>query len=246
MIRGLLLDLDNTLIQVDVDAFVERYARAVARRLMPEDPERGMAVVAGASYRLLAERSPKERNRDRLLRALAAELGEEPRALWTRLESVAAEVLPALRPLVRPLPGAREVVAEARRRGLRLALATNPIYPRRVIVERMRWSGLGEEDVDHVACLEASSATKPDPAYFAELAAALGLEEEECLMVGDDPDQDVPEGESALHVHLLAPADGEAGRGRVRRGPLASLWRVWDDLLPGAVAGAREEGGARA
>jgi FMN phosphatase YigB (HAD superfamily) len=239
-----MLDLDNTLIQVDVDAFVERYARAVARRLVPEDPQRGMAVVSGASYRLLTERSPGERNRDRLLRALAAELGEEPQALWQRLESVAVEVLPALRPLARPLPGAREVVAEARRRGLRLALATNPIYPRRVIVERMRWSGLREGDVDHVACLEASSATKPDPAFFAELAAALGLEEEECLMVGDDPDQDVPDGESAVHVHLVGPPDGAGGR--VRRGPLASVWRVWDDLLPDAAGGAQADGKADA
>jgi FMN phosphatase YigB (HAD superfamily) len=251
LIRGLMFDLDNTLLSIDVDEFVERYTRAAAARLVPEDPERGWAVVTGASYRMLTDRAARESNRDRLLASLSAELGVDPLVLWPRLESVASEVLPALRTLATPIAGARETVLEARRRGLRIALATNPIYPRAVIVERMRWAGLSADDVDFVACLESCASTKPHAAYFTELAAALGLAVDECLMIGDDPDQDVPDAPSPLRVHLLATdadSDGAEGgtraRGLVRHGPLAALWRLWEDELkpyPTAATGTEGE-----
>jgi len=231
VIRGLLMDLDNTLVEIDVDAFIERYVGAVAARVLPGDAARGQAIVAGATYRMLAERDAARTNRDRLLDALAAEVGETSADLWQRLAAAAAEVLPALRPMARPLPGARDVVLEARRRGLRIALATNPIYPRTVVVERLRWAGLGERDVDHVAALECATDTKPHRAYFEGLAEALGLGLDECLMVGDDPDQDIPDRPTPLRVQILAPAPVEGEAGPVRHGPLTGLWSIWADAL---------------
>lgn len=234
MIRGLLLDLDNTLVEIDVDAFIERYTRAVAARFMPSDPAKGWAVVAGASYAMLAERDAAHTNRERFLAAVAHELGEAPEPLWQRLEAVAAELLPALREMARPLPGARDVVLEAHRRGLRLALATNPIYPRSVIVERMRWAGIEAEDVDHIACMEVSCDTKPHPAYFTGLAEGLGLDLGECLMVGDDPDQDIPDRPTALRVQLVGAAGSASPDGQVRCGALTDIWRIWQDEFGGA------------
>ncbi len=240
MIRGLLVDLDNTLVGIDVDAFIERYTAAVAARVAPGQPDRGQAVIAGATYRMLTQRDTGRTNRDRLLEALAAEVGDDAADLWRRLEEASTAVLPTLRTLAHPLPGARETVLEARRRGLRVALATNPIYPRAVIVERMRWAGLDEGDVDHVASLEVSTDTKPHAAYFAGLAEALGLDLAQCLMVGDDPDQDIPDRATPLRVQILAPAPG-AREGSVRYGPLERLWTIWADALA-VLEGAAAEG----
>lgn len=237
------MDLDNTLVRIDVDAFVERYTRLVAARLTPDDPARGWAVVAGASYAMLTERDARATNRDRFLAAAARELGESGDALWDRLEAVAGTVLPDFAAMAQALPHGREAVLEARQRGLAVAIATNPIYPRSVIVERMRWAGLGPDDVDLVACMEVCTDTKPHPAYFEGLAHALGLGVESCLMVGDDPDQDVPDRPSALRVHLLAPAAEPGQSGRLRSGPLADLWRVWADEVERTPATRRATAG---
>jgi FMN phosphatase YigB (HAD superfamily) len=219
MIRGLLLDLDNTLLDIDVDAFVERYTRAVAARVMPDDPGRGWALVAGASYRMLAERDSSETNRARFLAALAQEAGEDADRLWRHLEEASTALLPELEGMARARPGVRSLVAEAHRRGLRVALATNPIYPRPVIVERMRWAGLDASDVDHVAAMDACRDTKPHAAYFAGLADALGLDLGECLMVGDDPDQDIPDRPTPLSSSCpAARSRPPGGRCRPRRG----------------------------
>lgn len=233
MIRGLLLDLDNTLLSIDVDDFIERYSRIMARAFLPDDPERALAVITGASYALLTDREARDTNQHRLVASLARELDRSEADIWHIMETEAVGALDSLRTLAVPLPWTRDLVAEARRRDLRLAIATNPIYPRAVIEERIRWAGVDPSEVDAVASLETCRSTKPHLDYFAEMASALGLSLETCLMVGDDPDQDVPDAPSDLRVHLLAAEPDVVATGLVRHGPVDALWRIWaDELAP--------------
>lgn len=234
MIRGVLFDLDNTLVTIDVDAFVQAYSTAMARAIVPDEAERGLAVMMGATYRLLSAADAAETNRERLLGGLVADLGLPPEDLWRRIEATSAVVLPGLRRLTAPIPGAPAVVREARARGLRLALATNPIYPRSVVVERMAWAGLDAGDVDVIACLEDCRSTKPHPAHFRELAALLGLDPEQCLMVGDDPDQDLPARDTGMAVHLVGDQRPDKAGSGVRVGAVDGLFQVWQDRLPAA------------
>lgn len=228
MIRGMLLDLDNTLLSIDVDLFIERYSRAMADALLPDDPGRGLAIITGASYALLIDRSGHGPNRHRLVSRLAEELGRSNDDVWAAIESDGVRAMEGLRPLATPLPWTRDLMAEIQRRGLRMAIATNPIYPRAVVEERVRWAGVDPDQADAVACLESCSSTKPHLAYFEEMAAALGLTLDDCLMVGDDPDQDVPDTPSALRVHLLAERADADPSGTVRHGPVAALWGMWE------------------
>ncbi len=234
MVRGVLFDLDNTLVTIDVDAFVEAYSEAMARAVLPGEAERGLAVMMGASYRLLSVPDAPETNRERLLGALAADLGLPAEELWQRIETASAAILPGLSRLAAPIPGAAWAVREARARGLRVALATNPIYPRSVVVGRMAWAGLDARDVDVIACLEECRSTKPHPAHFRELAAALGLGPDQCLMVGDDPDQDLPARATGMAVHMVGDQGSRHVGDGVRAGPVAGLFHVWQDQLPAA------------
>jgi FMN phosphatase YigB (HAD superfamily) len=231
VIRGLLVDLDNTLITIDVDAFVTGYSQAVARGLVPEDPERGLAVLAGCTYALLSQPEHPETNGQRLVSALTDYLPQSAAALWRYLEESSRSILPELKPLGTPVPGAASLIRRLRRRGLKVAVATNPIYPRTVILERLSWAGLGAEDVDHVACLETCHSVKPYGPYFTGLAEALGLAPEACLMIGDDPDQDLPAREVGMAVHLVAP-ERRMISDRLRQGPLHDVPLLWADLLP--------------
>lgn len=236
MIRGVLFDLDNTLVTIDVDAFVDAYTTAMARALLPADPERGLAVMTAATYRLFTAPSAPAKNRDRLLVALAAELAMPQEDLWRRIEAASGTIVPGLRRLASPIGGAPAVVREARSRGLRVVIATTPIYPRSVIVERMAWAGVTPGEVDIIACLEACGSTKPHGDYFRELAAAVGLGPEECLMVGDDADQDLPARSTGMAVHLVG-IDGarHVGEG-VRAGAVTRLFQIWQDRLESAAS----------
>ena len=87
---------------------------------------------------------------------------------------------------MRPQDGAREAVQTALELGLKVAIATNPIFPRSAIFERMRWAGIDDLPVHLVTTYEDMHAAKPNLAYFLETAERLGVSPAEALMVGDD------------------------------------------------------------
>ncbi len=57
--------------------------------------------------------------------------------------------------------------------GDRVALATNPIFPRIATENRIRWAGLVPEDFEIYTTYEASTFCKPNPAYYLEVARTL-------------------------------------------------------------------------
>ena len=232
MIRTVLFDLDGTLLDIDVDNFIETYTRSVAERLMPDDKERGLAVLAGSTYAMLAPEVNEDSNQACLLRKLSDTLDRSPADLWRAIHHASKEILPGLRAMAKPIAGAADVVRAMHERGLKVVVATMPIYPRDVMLERLRWAGVQSDWIDHVACLEANRSAKPHRSYFLEMADAVGAQAEECLMVGDDEDQDMPALSAGMAVHLLAPPRGKPEpTERLRFGRITDLQAIWADAL---------------
>jgi FMN phosphatase YigB (HAD superfamily) len=88
-------------------------------------------------------------------------------------------------------------------RGLRLVLATNPIFPAVATHSRVRWAGLTPEDFNHITTYENSRFCKPNPAYYRDILDNLGLKAEECVMVGNDEGEDGAAALLGLPVFLL-------------------------------------------
>lgn len=86
---------------------------------------------------------------------------------------------------LRPLSGAVEFVAEARRRGLKLAVATSA--DRVKMQGNLRQIGLPSETFD--VCVNGLEVTrkKPHPDIFLLAMSRLGLKPRECLVVEDAP-----------------------------------------------------------
>jgi HAD superfamily hydrolase (TIGR01509 family) len=108
--------------------------------------------------------------------------------LVPRREILVASTLDSLVDLVgrrgKPKPGVEEVLALARSRGLRLALASSSPY--RVIHAVLDALGLHSVfKVIHSAEEEARG--KPDPAVYLTTARKLGIEPERCIAVEDSP-----------------------------------------------------------
>jgi hypothetical protein len=86
-----------------------------------------------------------------------------------------------------------KLVEEARQRGYRLAVATNPLFPRVATLQRLGWAGLPIERYDFalVSTFEDFHFAKPNPAYFAEVLAQLGWPDGPVVVIGDDPELDI-------------------------------------------------------
>lgn len=90
-----------------------------------------------------------------------------------------------------------------RDRGLRVALATNPLFPAIATQARIRWTGLQPEEFEFFTTYENIGWCKPNPDYYREVLRRAGLQGEDCLMVGNDVGEDMVAAELGMKVFLL-------------------------------------------
>lgn len=232
MIRAVLFDLDGTLLDIDLDRFLRSYFAALGPTLASvsgQDAHVALGALMSATNSM-CEEHPGRTNRDvfndRFAELTGADLAQtEAASVIGRFYS---EQFPGLQHDHGPRIGGVEAVAAARTRGLRTALATNPIFPIEAIRERMRWAGLEETWFDHVTSYETMHACKPHASFFVETADAIGVSPGECLMVGDDPVLDMSASQAGMETFYVGPEPEAIPEHR--SGSLADLAATLDSL----------------
>ena len=100
-------------------------------------------------------------------------------------------------------PAAAGIVHRLKEKGLRVALATNPIFPARATQWRIQWAGLTPEDFELYTTYENSRYCKPNLDYYRDIMAQLNVSAEDCLMVGNDVGEDMIAQQLGMRVFLL-------------------------------------------
>lgn len=185
--RAILFDLDGTLLDIELSDFIPRYFAALTEAASAEFPGVDLATTISASTEAMMRPHPGVTNHDAFWSDFASAAGADARDRWPLFDRFYAERFPALGEGTGPRKGARRAVETAIDLGLKVAIATNPIFPMAAVRHRLAWAGLDDIDFPLVTAYEEMHATKPFPAYFRETADLLGVRPAECLMVGDDP-----------------------------------------------------------
>jgi FMN phosphatase YigB (HAD superfamily) len=191
-LRGVLFDLDGTLLDLDLSAFLRRYFAALGAAASPHFP--GVPFMAAVLESTSAMQRPHEgrTNKDVFDDDFRALTGIDLAQRGDVLDDFYRDVFPTLGGGYGPAAGAREAVVTARDLGLKVAVATQPIFPAAAIMHRLAWAGLADVAFDAVTTYETMRACKPLPAYFEQTASMIGCAPGECLMVGDDRAMDLP------------------------------------------------------
>jgi putative hydrolase of the HAD superfamily len=207
--RGLLLDLDGTL--VDRDAALRTWLRrraglggeAIAELLALDAADRCSLVGLGLAV-------------DRIRPGLA----RDPRALTERIRAE----LPGL---IVGDPAVARALGRLREAGLRLALVSNGggLTQRR----KLAAAGLSERLFDAIVISGERGYAKPSAAMFEAALAELEVEAEAATMIGDSPEQDIA-GAAGVGVATIW-----IGGGRVYPAHVLAPDRVAGDFL-GVVA----------
>jgi FMN phosphatase YigB (HAD superfamily) len=241
LLSAVLFDLDGTLLDIDLNLFLREYFAALGPVVAEVVPgitaEEGLAaVVSGTEAMSLPH--PGLTNREafnaRFHELTAANLDLQEFAL--PYERFYRDVFPGLRRDFGPVKGARSAVKLCLELGLKVAIATNPIFPRDAVIERMRWAGIDDLKVHVVTTYENMHSTKPHSAYFAETAAMLGADPTACVMVGDDRALDMPAADLGMRTFYV-------GRSRGVPSDWSGSVVGFEELLPRLLVPARPFGG---
>jgi FMN phosphatase YigB (HAD superfamily) len=202
MTLTLLLDLDDTLLDSNMDIFIPAYFKKLAAYLGPRfNAQRLVQELLTGTMMMFKNERPDLTLEEIFSNYFYPALGAPRESLEAEINNFYDEVFPSLKELTKPRREAVELVEWAFSQGWRVVVATNPLFPRKAIEHRLRWANLPPEKYPFnlVTAFESMHFTKEIPAYYPEILGNLGWPEGPVIMVGDDPRMDI---ESALKAGL--------------------------------------------
>jgi len=226
----LLFDLDDTLLDTNLETFVPAYFQALTQHLEPRVLPTVMlrALILGMNG-MNENADPTRALQEVFEEDFYARLGIPKEELSADLEKFYDEVFPTLSAHTRQRTDAVPLIEWALGRGYRVAIATDPLFPRKATYQRLRWAGFDPEQFELVSTYEDFHFTKTQPAYYAEMLGRLGWDDGPVLMIGNDVNRDlIPAHRLGLKTYLV---DGEASPKGTSPGPF--------DAAQGKIAAGR-------
>ena len=204
MITTILFDLDGTLLPMDQDKFVKSYIGRMAKKLAPYgyDPElltAGLWKGTGAMVKNNGEKT----NEEVFWSVFNAVLGKDCQADEELFMEYYRNEFQLVAQDCGFDPRAKEIISEIKEMGYNVVLATNPLFPSIATHSRAKWAGLNPDDFEIITTYENSRHCKPNPDYYRDILATLDLKPENCVMVGNDVQEDMVAEKLGMKVFLL-------------------------------------------
>ncbi|HEX9093419.1 MAG TPA: HAD family hydrolase [Coriobacteriia bacterium] len=222
--RAILFDLDGTLLDIDLTGFLRSYFEALGRATAERYPGTDVLGAILASTEVMQHDHAGRTNRETFNADFLSRTGvdlDDPENAEV-FDAFYRDTFPSLGHGFGPAKGGRRAIETARAHGMRIVIATQPIFPRAAIEHRLAWAGLSDLELGPLTTYEVMHACKPSAAYFREAAAMVDCEPTECLMVGDDRALDMPAADIGMRTFYTG-TDGAAADWRGDLDELADL-----------------------
>ncbi len=203
-IKAVLFDLDGTLLPMDQDVFVKAYFKGLAKKLAPRgyEPETLIKAVWGGTGAMINNDGSRT-NEKAFWEFFSGVFGEKVLDDISYFDEFYRTDFQQVKEVCGFDDMAGHTIKRLKDKGIKLALATNPIFPEIATRSRAAWAGITLDDFEMYTTYENIGYSKPNAEYYRQVAAKLGVEPEECLMVGNDVDDDMVAQELGMKVFLL-------------------------------------------
>lgn len=187
-----LFDLDGTLLPMDQDEFVKAYFKELAAKGISLDYEpKKMVQAVLDGFEAMVRNDGTATNEELFWETFKEDFGSDVHSHVSEFERFYANEYRRVKNVVHPTPLAGQYIKILRSKGYRIILATNPVFPRVAILERIRWAGMDPGDFDLITTYEDFHFAKPNLAYYQEIIDKMGREPQDCIMIGNDVQEDM-------------------------------------------------------
>ena len=192
MIKTILFDLDDTLLDNAMETFLPKYLEVLTARMAHLIPPNRFVEQLMSSTRVMAwNTDPSRTNRQVFTEDFFPKVGYPLEVLMPVFDDFYAHDFGRLRAYTRAKPEARAIMKEVFAQGYTVLIATNPVFPLTAIEQRLEWAGVRDFDYALITSYENMHAAKPHLAYYQEILNKIDCRAEECLMVGNSFEEDI-------------------------------------------------------
>lgn len=203
MINTILLDLDGTVLPLDMDLFMTIYFNEMAK-VFNDLPDHEMLVKnVWAATAAAVKNTEKITNEEVFMKAydelIVGDLEEHKK----RFEQFYDEGFLMTKNSVIENELIQKSIKILKEKGYQLVLATNPIFPMKAIHHRIRWAGFEPSDFSYISSFEKNHYCKPQIKFYEEVLSAIGKNPDECMMVGNDVQEDMIVSKIGIKTFLI-------------------------------------------
>ncbi|MGN0621520.1 MAG: HAD family hydrolase [Porcipelethomonas sp.] len=221
--KAILFDMDGTLLPMDNDVFTKGYFKELAKKLCPLGIEAEKLISAvWAGTKAMVKNDGKNLNAEVFWNTFSNVTNTEAELFRTESDMFYTNEFAAAQKYTGDNPLAIDAVRLAREKGLKVVCASNPIFPLNGQLMRLSWVKLMPEDFDHITSYESESFCKPNPKYYTSICKKINVDPSDCLMIGNDEEEDMYAASSAgMDCYLVTgyeikskehPWNGESGK----------------------------------
>ena len=191
-IKAVLFDLDGTLLKMDQEEFVKTYFQYLAKHLAPKgyEPEK-LLQVFWEGVTAMIKNDGTMTNEEAFWKVFMDRYGEHSMEDKAHIDDFYKNDFNQVEKVCGCYKEAKEIIQLVKEKEKVAVLATNPLFPHTATENRMRWAGLNQGDFAEYTTYENCHFCKPNPKYYEELLQKLDLKPQECLMVGNDVEEDM-------------------------------------------------------
>ena len=191
----ILFDLDDTLLGNNMEQFIPRYFALLGEYAQPlfANSRLFLKALLLGTQAMIAAADSELTNREVFWQTFAERTGLDARETEAFFDRFYRERFPSLQPATEARPVAVKLVRHCLEQGCKVVVATNPLFPRRAIEQRLAWAGLPVTEFAFalVTTYDNMRATKPHQAYYRQILADVGVDAAGTLMVGDNWENDI-------------------------------------------------------
>lgn len=208
MITTLFFDLDGTLLQMDEEAFIPLYFKSISAYMgqFGLNGEKLLKTIAKGTKAMFANDGSMT-NEERFWTTTADAFDPQLRTYEDKFTKYYQTQFDECIAVCQKVPHAEELVKHAKALGFRIVCASNPVFPKVAMRQRLKWAGIDPDLFDWITSYDTSSFSKSDPRFFGDTCTRLGLKPEECLMLGNNPVEDANSAKAGLHFQLVSNFD---------------------------------------
>ena len=237
MFKAVLFDLDGTLLDIDMNIFLKHYFETMTT-MAAQSGFANHHQLAGQVFKstgvMISDRNPATTNQDIFMSDFYASWPYPRHQFEPFFDHFYREGFPRLSYLCRPIKGVPELIHFLTDKGMKLAVATNAVFPLTALEQRLTWAGLDPSLFELITSFEVMHFCKPHLEYYLEICEKLQVKPRDCMMIGNDVGEDMVAQKLGMKTCLIEDYVIDAGNADLEpawRGKMSEFMSYASDLF---------------